>query len=115
MEALEILTALGFHAQSTVAITEAMQVEQLGVDALTWPRQGRARALSVVDTTPVQAESTASIELASEAEKAIAAKPEALELGVYNEAGRGREVETPPEEGAEALPQEGRRDLGHIS
>jgi hypothetical protein len=75
-----------------------MQVEQLGVDALTW--QGRARALSVVDTTPVQAESTASIELASEAEKAIAAKPEALELGMYNEAGRGREVETPPEEGA---------------
>jgi hypothetical protein len=55
--------------------------------------QERVRERSVVDTTPVLAESTASIELAGEAEKAIAAKPEALEPGAYNEAGGRREVE----------------------
>ena len=35
------------------------------------------------DTTPVLANSTAGVELAGEAEKAIAAKPEALEPGAY--------------------------------
>ena len=64
-----------------------------------------------MDTVPVLAERTASIELAGEAEKAITAKPEALEPGVYNEVGREREVETPPQEderGPEALPRLGR-------
>jgi hypothetical protein len=61
--------------------------------------QERARERSVVDTTPVLAESTASIELAGEAEKAIAAKTEALEPGAYNEAGGRREVEMLPQEG----------------
>jgi hypothetical protein len=90
-----------------------VEVEQSGVNV------ARTRAkLSVVDTTPVLAESTASIELAAEAEKAIAAKPEALEPGAYNEAGRGLEVETPPQEGErgpEALPREGRHNLGHCN
>ena len=70
----------------------------------------------MVDPTPVLAESAANIELAGKAEKAIAAKPETLEPGVYNEAGRGLEVETPPQEGergTEALPREGRHNLGH--
>ena len=61
--------------------------------------QERARERSVVDTTPVLAESTASIELAGEAEKAIAAKTEALEPGAYNEAGGRREVDMPQQEG----------------
>ena len=72
--------------------------------------------LPVVDTTPVPTKTTPSIGLAGEAEKSITAKPEALERGAYNEAGRGREVETPPQEGErrpKALPQEGRHDLGH--
>jgi hypothetical protein len=51
----------------------------------------------VEDTTPVLAESTAGVELAGEAKKAIAAKPEALVPGAYNEAGCRREVETPQE------------------
>jgi hypothetical protein len=37
----------------------------------------------VVDTTPALAEGTASIELAGKAEKAITAKPEALEPRAY--------------------------------
>ena len=61
--------------------------------------QERVRERSVVDTTPVLAESTASIELAGEAEKAIAAKTEALEPGAYNEAGGRREVDMPQQEG----------------
>ena len=69
----------------------AMEVE------LMW--QERVRERSVVDTTPVLAESTASIELAGEAEKAIAAKPEALEPRAYNEAGGRHEVEMRVSEG----------------
>ena len=61
--------------------------------------QERVRERSVVDTTPVLAESTASIELAGEAKKAIAAKTEALEPGAYNKAGGRREVEMPQQEG----------------
>ena len=60
------------------------------------------------DTTPVLAESTAGVELAGKAGKAITAKPKALEPGVYNEAGRRREGETPwqeAERGPEVLPQ----------
>ena len=60
------------------------------------------------DTTLVLAESTVGVELAGEAEKAITAKPEALEPGVYNEAGRRREGETPRQEAErrpEVLPQ----------
>ena len=63
------------------------------------------------DTTPILAKSTTGIELAGEAEKAITAKPRA-----YNEAGRRHEVEMTPQEGErgpEALPQGGRRNLGH--
>ena len=64
-----------------------------------------------MDTGPVLAERTASIELAGEADKAITAKPEALEPGVYNEVGREREVETSPQEdkqGPKARPHAGR-------
>ena len=69
------------------------------------------------DTTPVLADSTAGVELAGEAEKAITAKPEALVPGTYNEGGRRGKVETPPYElkVPEGLPQEGRRNLGHCS
>ena len=53
----------------------------------------------MVDTTPVLAESTASIKLTGEAKKAITAKTEALEPGAYNEAGGRRDVDMPQQEG----------------
>src|SRR6266581_6333451 len=92
LAALEILAALGLYAQS-----RSLGQWKSNSWALTW--QGRARALLVEDTTLVLAESTVGVELAGEAEKAITAKPEALEPRAYNEAGCRREVETTPQEG----------------
>jgi len=63
-----------------------------------------------VDTAPALAEGTAGVELAGKAERAITAKPEALEPWVYG--GAGRQGETPPQEHEreiDALPPEGRR------
>src|SRR5260221_13226583 len=84
--ALEILNALGLQAQ-----LRSLRQWKSNSWALMW--QGRARALSVEDsdTTPVLAKSTAGVELAGEAEKAITEKPEALEPRAYNEAGHRHE------------------------
>jgi hypothetical protein len=54
----------------------------------------RGGALPVVGAVPALAEETAGVEPAGEAEKAMAAKPEALASWTQGEA--GREVETPP-------------------
>ena len=53
--------------------------------------------LPVVGTAPVLAKSTGSVELTGGAEKATAARPEALEPRAYGEA--GRDVERLPREG----------------
>jgi hypothetical protein len=61
---------------------------------------------------PALAEHTAGVELAGEAEKAAAAKAEALISIVQNKAVRGREVEMPPQEGKRGdvpPPQKGKR------
>jgi hypothetical protein len=65
--------------------------------------------MPAVDTAPALAEGTASIEPASGAERATAARPEASEPGAYHKTGRrcetpqqseaSREAETPPQEG----------------
>src|SRR5260221_12864144 len=97
-----------------VAITEAMEVEQLGIDINDMARTS-ASEISGRHYTCTSREHRG-VELAGEAEKAITAKPEALEPGAYNEAGHRHEVETPPQEGErepEALPRERRRNLGH--
>src|SRR5260221_9001948 len=64
-----ILTTLGLHVQSRTLMQWKSNGRAL---ILIW--QGRARVLSVVDTTPV-AGGTASIGLAGEAEKALTASP----------------------------------------
>ena len=66
------------------------------------------------DTTPVLADSTAGVELAGEAEKAITAKPEALVPGAHNEGGRGSEVEMPPYEGARGTATRGQAQPGAL-
>ena len=65
---------------------DAEEVEPSGIDA-----HERGGMLAVVDTEPPLAEGTASIEPASGAERATAARPEALGPGVYDKAGRRRE------------------------
>jgi len=64
--------------------TDAGAVESAGVDA-----HELGGALPVVGAMPGLVKGTASIELASGAEKAAAAKPEALGPGEYSKAGRG--------------------------
>ena len=59
----------------------------------------RGGALPVVGTAPALAKDTAGAEPASEAEKAITARPEALISKAQDKAVRGHEVETPPQEG----------------
>ena len=56
----------------------------------------RGGALPVVGTAPALVEGTAGFEPAGEAEKATAAKSEALVPWARDNAGRGRKVETPP-------------------
>jgi hypothetical protein len=62
-----------FGLKCTVTNTGAREVKLAGVDA-----HERGRAL-IVDTTPVQSESTASVEPVGEIKKAITPKLEALE------------------------------------
>jgi len=114
LEALDILTALGLHAQSRSLRQWKLNVEQLGIDINDMARTS-ASAISGRHYTCTSREHRR-VELAGEAEKAITAKPDALEPGAYNEAGHRHEVETPPQEGErepEALPRERRRNLGH--
>ena len=66
----------GFRLACMIVKTEMREDEPPGADA-----QVRRRVLSVVDTTPVLAKSTAGIGPAGEAERAMAAKSEALVLG----------------------------------
>ena len=72
----------------------ANEVKPLSVKA-----HERGRALPAVGTAPALAEDTAGVELAGEAEKAAAAKSEALISAAQNKVVRGREVEMPPQEG----------------
>ena len=83
---------------------DAEEVEPSGVNA---HERGGA---PVVDTAPVPAESIAGVELASGADRAVAAKPEALELGADGEAGRGQETLPQGEAGCglETLLREGK-------
>jgi len=78
-----------------VADTDTKEGKSLGVDA---HKQGGA--LPVLGAAPAQAEGTVSVGPASGAERAAAAKPDALEPVAHGKAGRqgeaGREVETLP-------------------
>jgi len=64
----------------------------------------RGGALPAVCAAPALAEGTVGVGPADEAETACAAKPEALVPWAQYKAGRGREVDAPPQE---ALPQKG--------
>jgi len=80
----------------TVADMEARKVEPSGVDA-----HERGGALPVVGAAPALAEGTAGVEPAGEAEKATAAKPEALVPWAQGMA--EREVEMLPGEGKPSM------------
>ncbi len=69
-------------------------------------------ALPVAGAIPGLAKGTTSIELASRAEKAAAAKTEALEPGAYGKGGCVQETQPPGEarRGHERLPEEGKRE-----
>ena len=94
----------------TVADMEARKVEPSGVDA-----HERGGALPVVGAAPVLAEGTAGVEPAGKAEKATAAKPEALvpwaqgmaEREVEMLPGEGKHVHEPP---PEVLPRKGKHE-----
>ena len=89
----------------TVANVDVRELEPSSVDVYE-----RGGALPVVGAAPTLAEETAGVEPAGEAERAAAAKPEALAPWTQGEA--GREVETPPREGEQELkapPHKGRR------
>jgi len=75
------------HLAYTFVNSDAREVELSGVDT-----QERRRVLLVVDTTPAVTESTASIEPAGKAERATAAKSEALVPWVQDGVRRGREM-----------------------
>ena len=91
--------SLGFAF--TVANTDAKEVEPSCADV-----HERGGALPVAGAAPAPTESTTSVEPASKAEKAVAAKPEASVPWAQEKARRGREVDVPPRE---ALPQKGER------
>jgi hypothetical protein len=84
---------------------EARKVEPSRVDV-----HERGGVLPVVGAAPALAESTAGVEPAGEAERAAAARPEALASRTQGDA--GREAEPPPREGEQELespPHKGRR------
>ena len=70
---------LGLASTVVNADMDAREVEPSGVDT------HKRGVLPVVGTAPVMAEGTAGVEPAGGAEKATAAKPEALEPGAYDE------------------------------
>lgn len=82
---METLIILGLHARSCT--DEGKSNSGRGVDS-----QEQKRVLLVVDTAPVPTGSTAGIEPASEAEKAMAAKSDALVPPAQGETGRGRKM-----------------------
>jgi len=85
------------------ADTDAREVAPSGVGT-----HQRGGALRILSAALAMAEGTACVESAGEAEKAIAAKSEALEPGAYDKAGRR---ERPPQgrarHGVETSPREG--------
>ena len=108
---------LGLASAAVSADADAREVEPSGIDT-----HERGGDLPVMGAAPALAEGTAGIEPASGAERATAARSDALGLRAHGEAGRrhetplrgevGREVETPPQEGErelDALPPEGCR------
>ena len=97
---LEGLDPLGLA--STVVNADANEAEPPGFDAY---EQGGA--LPVAGTTPALAEGITGIEPASEAEKAIVARPEALVPWAQDKARHGHEVDAQPHK---ALPQKGKRN-----
>jgi len=72
----------------------------------------RGGAPLLVGVAPALAEDTVGVGPADEAETASAAKPEALVSWAQDKAGRGREVDVPPQE---ALPQKGKRNPKALS
>jgi len=85
-----------FELVCVAEIADAEEVEPPGFDAYK-----RGGALLVAGAALALTESTTSVEPASKAEKAVAAKPEALVPWAQDKA--GREVETPPREGEREL------------
>jgi hypothetical protein len=99
-------------------VADARELEPSSVDV-----HKRGGALPVADAAPALAEGAGGIEPAGEAERAAAARPEALASWTQGEA--GREAEAPPGEGEQelkapplkgrgkpkALPPEGEREL----
>jgi len=85
---------------------DAREVRPLGVST-----HQRGEALRVLSAALAMAEGTACVESAGEAEKAIAAKSEALEPRAY---GKARRRERPPQSGAwhgvETSPREGKQE-----
>ena len=79
------------HPLGLVGLAEDTDVRELEPSSVDAHEQGGA--LLVVDTTPAVAKETASVEPAGEAERATAARPEALASWTQGEA--GHEAETP--------------------
>ena len=96
---LRSLTTLIYTLWGFVDLAEDADARNLEPSGIDMHEQGGA--LPVAGAAPAQAESTAGVKSAGEAERAIAAKPEALASWTQGEA--GREAESPPQEGEQEL------------